>query len=36
MFYTFFSPSKKVRRLWDNLEKYDGARETADDNLAAR
>ena len=30
---TFF---RKSCRLWDNVEKYGGAREAADDNTAAR
>jgi hypothetical protein len=30
---TFF---RKSFRLWDNVEKYGGAREAADDNMAAR
>jgi hypothetical protein len=30
---TFF---QKSCRLWDNVEKYGGAREAADDNMATR
>jgi hypothetical protein len=26
--------SRKLHRLWDNVEKYGGARETADENTA--